>query len=129
MSGHVQLWTLAELVRFSVVFVPFSFVVFNPGRHVPVPYLDGLGTGSQKEPGFVMHAKTSEGKRGGPASTVRESRGGCSEGKRGGPASTVRESRGAGARANLDRCGSKPDRKLLLPYPGSQALDRFVGIE
>ncbi len=30
MSGHVQLWTLAELVRSSVVFVPFSFVFFLP---------------------------------------------------------------------------------------------------
>ncbi len=38
MSGHVQLWTLAELVRFSVVFVPIFLCIFNPGRHVPVPY-------------------------------------------------------------------------------------------
>jgi hypothetical protein len=45
MSGHVQLWTLAELILiFSLFCSHFPFDLFYPGRHVPVPYLTKFST-------------------------------------------------------------------------------------
>ena len=47
MSGHVELWTLAELIfDFQSLFFSFSLCSFYPGRHVPVPYFSQFGVES-----------------------------------------------------------------------------------